>query len=99
MLSLYAQFVYLQFLDLLTTVTFLAHGVEEANPAIRWLIQGLGSALGGLLAAKLIALGLALYCWRRQRHRLLLKVNVFYAALVAWNLSALLLIALREVRT
>jgi hypothetical protein len=97
--NLFAQFAYLQLLDLLTTLTFLMHGVEEANPAVRLLVRVAGSALAGLLAAKLVALGLALYCWRGQRERLLKRVNLFYAGLVAWNLAALFLIALREART
>ena len=54
------------------------------------MIAGAGSALGGLLAAKFIALGLAFHCWRGERLRLLRRVNLFYASLVAWNLIALL---------
>ena len=88
--SLLMQFVCLQLLDLLTTLTFLASGVGEANPLIRFMIAGVGSALGGLLAAKFIALGLAFHCWRGERQRLLRRVNLFYAGLVAWNLIALL---------
>ena len=38
--SLLTQFAYLQLLDLLTTLTFLASGVGEANPLIRFLIAG-----------------------------------------------------------
>ena len=88
--SLLAQFAYLQFLDLLTTLVVLASGVGEANPLIRFLVAGAGSALGGLLAAKLVAIGLAFLCWRGGRLRLLGRVNLFYAGLVAWNVIALL---------
>jgi hypothetical protein len=88
--SLLTQFAYLQLLDLLTTLTSLASGVGEANPMIRFLVAGAGSALGGLLAAKFVALGLALHCWRGGRLRLLGRVNLFYAALVAWNVIVLL---------
>jgi hypothetical protein len=88
--SLLTQFAYLQLLDLLTTLTFLASGVGEANPMVRFLIAGAGSALGGLLAAKFVALGLAFHCWRGERLRLLRRVNLFYAGLVTWNLVALL---------
>jgi hypothetical protein len=88
--GLLAQFAYLQLLDLLTTLTNLASGVGEANPMIRSLFVIAGSALGGLLAAKAVALGLALHCWRGRRLRLLGRVNLFYAGLVAWNLVALL---------
>ena len=95
--NLLTQFAYLQLLDLLTTLTFLASGVGEANPMVRFLVVGAGSALGGLLAAKLVALGLAYHCWRGQRLRLLRRVNLFYAALVTWNLLALLVKTLDSV--
>jgi hypothetical protein len=90
-LTLLAQFVYLQSLDVLTSLAFLASGVREANPVVRFLTSSSGSALHGLLAAKLMALVLGWYCWRSQRRRLLVRVNLFYAGLVAWNLLAFLL--------
>jgi hypothetical protein len=92
--SLLTQFAYLQLLDLLTTLTFMASGVREANPMVRFVVVGAGSALGGLLAAKFAALGLAFHCWRGERLRLLRRVNLFYAGLVTWNLIALLVKAL-----
>jgi len=89
-LNLLAQFLYLQLLDVLTTLAFLSSGGSEVNPVIRLLVGGAGSPLIGLLAAKLIAFGLAGYCWRSRRQKLLVRVNIFYAALVAWNLVAFL---------
>ena len=90
MLNLFVQFLYLQMLDVLTTLAFLSSGIQEVNPVIKLLIGGAGSPLVGLLAAKLIAFGLAGYCWRSKRFRLLTRVNIFYAVLVAWNLVAFL---------
>ena len=89
--SMLVQFAYLQLLDLLTTLAFLAIGVQEANPVIQFLASSAGSPLAGLAAAKVLALGLAVYCWRRGRHRILKSATVFYAGLVAWNLVAFLL--------
>ena len=91
MLNLFAQFVYLQALDVLTSLAFMANGVREVNPIIGILTNTAGSALSGLLAAKAIALLLGWYCWRSKRQRLLSRVNLFYAGLVAWNLVAFLL--------
>ena len=91
MRNLLILFVYFQLLDLLTTLAFLAHGIVEANPLVRLFVHAAGSPLAGLVAAKLIAFGLALYSWRRVRPKLLLGVNVFYAGVVVWNLTALLL--------
>lgn len=93
-MKLLAQFVYLQALDTLTTLAFLSRGVEEANPVVRLVMSWVPSRLGSLLCVKLLAVILAVYCWREGRQRLLGRMNVFFAALVAWNLAALV-IALR----
>ena len=90
-LTLLAQFAYLQLLDVLTSLAFLASGVREANPVARFLTSSSGSPLHGLVAAKAMALVLGWYCWRSQRRRLLVRVNLFYAGLVAWNLLAFLI--------
>jgi hypothetical protein len=47
--------------------------------------------LGGLLAVKLLAFALGLYCWTRGRERLLSRMNLLFAFLVAWNLAALIM--------
>ena len=91
MLNLLIQFCYLQVLDILTTLAFLASGVREANPLVRLLFSATQSPLAGLVTVKLVAVGLAVYCWRSRRGRLLSRVNIFYALLVAWNLVAFLL--------
>ena len=83
-------FVYLQLLDVLTTVAFLMNGTKEANPLVRFLLHAGPSPLAGLLMIKIIAVLLALYCVRRARLRLLSRVNVFFAALVTWNLFVLI---------
>ena len=90
MLNLLIQFCYLQVLDVLTTLAFLASGVREANPIVRLLFSVTQSPLAGLVTVKLFAAGLAVYCWRSRRGRLLSRVNIFYALLVAWNLVAFL---------
>ena len=90
MRNLLAQFGYLQLLDLLTTLAALTHGASESNPLVRLLMHGAGSPAGGLVATKLLAFGVALYCWRRGKHKLLWGVNLFYSSVVVWNLVALL---------
>jgi hypothetical protein len=84
-----AQFVYLQLLDLLTTLVFLAHRVEESNPLVKLLMRFAGSPVGGLVVIKLLAVGIGLYCWRLSREKLLWGINLFYSAVVVWNLVAL----------
>ena len=45
----------------------------------------------GVVALKFAAFGLALVCITQSRHKLLQRVNVFFAVLVAWNLLALIM--------
>lgn len=85
-----ALFTYLQFLDVLTTVIFILHGVKEANPLVKFAIVAAPSPLLGLLLIKAAALALGVYCCVRGRERLLGRMNVFFAALVSWNLVALI---------
>jgi Domain of unknown function (DUF5658) len=88
--QLLLQYSYLQMLDLLTTVAFLLHGVQEGNPMIRLALRYSSHPLGGLLLVKALALGLGFYCWRCGRERLLTRINILFAIVVAWNLLALI---------
>ena len=88
--QLLVQYSYLQMLDLLTTVAFLLHGVQEANPVIRFALRYSSHPLGGLLLVKMLALALGVYCWRCGRERLLTRINILFAIVVAWNLIALI---------
>lgn len=83
------QYSYLQILDLLTTVVFLASGVEEANPLVAGVIHLSPSPVIGLLLLKVFAILLGICCWRVNKYNLLVRANVFFALLVAWNLVAL----------
>lgn len=91
MTQTFLQYSYLQLLDLLTTVAFLLQGVREGNPLVRLALEMAPSPLGGLVFVKLVALGLGVYCWQTRKAQLLSRVNVLFAALIAWNLVALIL--------
>lgn len=84
------QFSYLQVLDYLTTVAFLLLGIQEGNPLVRVAMEVAPSPLFGLAAVKLAALGLALYCLKLGKDRLLHRINIMFAVVVAWNLVALI---------
>src|SRR6266849_3719552 len=88
--QLFLQYSYLQMLDFMTTLAFLLNGVGEANPVVRFALQYSPNPVGGLLAVKLVALALGVYCWRAGRQRLLFRINILFAFLVAWNLVALI---------
>lgn len=86
------QFAYLQGLDTLTTLAFLLAGAKEANPLVRATIEIFGNPLFGLVAVKLLALGIGVYCWNAGKVAILRRANIFFALLVAWNLFCLLLV-------
>lgn len=81
-------FVYLQLLDLLTTLVGFRLGASEASPFIRILMHA-GPAVGVTLS-KLVALALGGVCvWARKDH-LIRWVSYWYAGLVVWNMMILL---------
>ncbi|MEP6963239.1 MAG: DUF5658 family protein [Acidobacteriota bacterium] len=85
------QYSYLQVLDFLTTVAFLVQGVQEGNPIVRFMMRYSSNPVTGLLVVKVIAIALGLYCWRVGKQRLLSRMTVMFAVIVAWNLGALIL--------
>jgi hypothetical protein len=89
--QLFVQYSYLQVLDFLTTIAFLLHGVREGNPLVRFFVSATANPINGLLVVKLLAVLLGIYCWRMGRRKLLARINILFAALVAWNLVALIL--------
>lgn len=88
--QLLIQYSYLQLLDFMTTIAFLVNGVREGNPLVRFALDVAPNPLGGLLAVKAVAILLGIYCWRLGRTRTLVRINIMFALLVAWNLVALI---------
>jgi len=84
-------FSYFQLLDLLTTVGFLLHGVKEGNPLVRLALVAAPSPIAGLIIVKIVAMAMGIYCWKFGRQQLLGRINVLFAALISWNLLALIL--------
>jgi hypothetical protein len=66
------------------------NGVQEANPIVRAALRYAPDPLIGLLFVKLVALGLGLYCWKMQKQRLLTRMNLFFAVVVAWNVTSMI---------
>jgi hypothetical protein len=81
-------FVYLQLLDFLTTMVGFRTGAAELSPFTRWLMM-LGPTVG-VMASKMIAIGLGAICIWRGRTRILGWVNYYFAGLVIWNLCVIL---------
>lgn len=80
--------MYLQLLDLLTTLVGFKMGASEASPFIR-LMMHVGPAVG-LLLSKALALGLGLLCIATGRHRLIRWTVYWYSGLVIWNVGVIL---------
>jgi hypothetical protein len=81
-------FLYLQVLDVLTTWLGFRHGLGEASPFIQFLMRA--GPLAGLLASKVVAVGLGALCVWRRRFSVILIINYWYAGLVVWNLALIL---------
>jgi hypothetical protein len=81
-------FIYLQLLDLLTTLVGFKLGASEASPFIRMLMHA--GPVAGVAASKLLALGLGALCVYTKRQHLVRWATYWYAALVVWNLMVML---------
>ena len=87
-MALTQVFLYLQLLDLLTTLVGFKVGAAEASPFIRVMMHA-GPALG-VLSSKALALALGGVCVYQQRMNLIRWVSYWYGALVIWNLAVIL---------
>lgn len=81
-------FIYLQLLDLLTTLVGFKLGASEASPFIRLLMHA--GPVAGVAASKVLALGLGALCVYTKRQHLVRWATYWYAALVVWNLIVML---------
>jgi hypothetical protein len=81
-------FIYLQLLDLLTTLVGFRLGASEASPFIRMLMHAGPAA--GVAVSKLLAIGLGALCIYTKREHLVRWASYWYAALVVWNLFVML---------
>lgn len=84
-------FIYLQLLDLLTTVICLRQaGGYEANPILARMMSVLG-VVGALLVTKLLIVGVIMIAAKYGRTWAAAKGAYIYACVVGWNLCMILL--------
>lgn len=81
-------FIYLQMLDLITTLIGFRVGAGEASPFIRLLMHT--GPVAGVVASKVIALGVGAVCVYWKKNRLIRWATYWYSALVVWNLLVIL---------
>ena len=82
-------FVYLQLLDFLTTLIGFRLGASEASPFIAKMIHATSPAIG-VAASKMLGIGIGGLCLATGRGRLITWINYWYAGLIVWNLSIIL---------
>ena len=81
-------FVYLQLLDLLTTLVGFRFGAAEASPFVRVLMHA--GPVTGVMVSKMLALGLGGYCVTTKKNHVVRLVSYWYGILVVWNLMVML---------
>jgi len=81
-------FVYLQLLDVLTTLVGFKLGAAEASPFIQVLMRAGPAA--GVVASKVLALGIGGICVYTKKHHLIRWITYWYGGLVVWNLMVVL---------
>jgi hypothetical protein len=84
-------FIYLQLLDLLTTLIGFKLGAQEASPFIRTLMHT-GPAMGVALS-KGLALGIGGFCVYANKPHIIKWVTYWYGVLAIWNLMVMLHLA------
>jgi hypothetical protein len=87
-------FLFLQAMDVLTTMAGLRFGAHEANPVVRHAMN-LGPVTGVLVAKILAFTAVAVFVWIRglRQDRVLASLNYLFAAVVLWNVYTLLVVA------
>jgi hypothetical protein len=87
-------FLGLQVLDVLTTLIGLHLGAQEGSTFIGRLLET--GPLSGLIISKILAAGLAAFAVFLNRKRILVFLNIWFGAVVGWNLIAILLQCVRN---
>jgi hypothetical protein len=81
-------FIYLQLLDLLTTLVGFKMGASEASPFIRSLMHA--GPVAGVVLSKVVALGIGGLCVWANRPHIIKWITYWYGGLVVWNLMIML---------
>lgn len=80
-------FIYLQLLDLLTTLLGIKRGASELSPLVQWFIDY--SPKQGIILAKLCVVLLTAVFYSRKP-RIMRSLNCLFAGIVVWNLGILI---------
>lgn len=93
--NIWFALVFLQIMDVTTTLIFLSLGLKEAHPLFRWTISQFGPIWGLFwkLPAVLVLVALGFFFQKKRNRFNLTKVinwvNVLFAFVVLWNTVAI----------
>ena len=87
-MALVQVFIYLQLLDVLTTLVGFKLGVAEASPFVKVLMHA--SPAAGVIASKVLALAIGAICVYTRKFHVIRWITYWYGGLVVWNLIVLL---------
>ncbi|HVW11845.1 MAG TPA: DUF5658 family protein [Bryobacteraceae bacterium] len=82
-------FLTLQCLDVLTTLLFLRRGIGEGNVLVAWILPQVQTPWTILALAKVPAMTMGYYWYRRGRVNVMQLANFGYAAVVLWNIATI----------
>ena len=83
-MNVWVLFIYLQVLDVLSTILFLSLGVREANWYFRFFIRHFG--ICGLVSAKMPVFIFMFAAYKWQKKRVIFIADLYYMAIVLWNI-------------
>ncbi len=83
------MFLALQCLDVLTTLLFLSKGITEGNTFVAWMLPHAQTPWTLLALAKVPAMTIGYYWYRRGRVNVMQLANLGYAAVVLWNVATI----------
>jgi hypothetical protein len=95
-MAISSVFLYLQLLDLLTTLVGFKLGAREASPFIRLLMHAGPAA--GVMVSKVLSLVLGGFCVYYKKTHLIRWASYWYSGLVVWNLMVMLAVPVYMVR-
>jgi hypothetical protein len=81
-------FLYLQILDVLTTLSGFSLGVPEGSPFVQALIRW--GPVAGTVLSKVVAVAVVGACFLLGKPHLVRWINYWYAGLVVWNVCIVL---------
>lgn len=81
-------FLYLQILDVLTTLSGFSLGVPEGSPFVQALIRW--GPIAGTVLSKVFAVAVVGACFLLGKPHLVRWINYWYAGLVVWNVCIIL---------